>query len=305
MKKRGILILCAALVSCFLWSCAAPQNEEKTGPVLWFSGDTTQWTDTTVAVDTVPYSGDMTVPALMEGLLSGPSAESGLLSPIPLGTRLLDWRLDRSGLLQVELSEEYGTLAGVDLTLADYCITLTLDQLAGVEQVIITVNGDLPDNRYRQSLTADQVILSGAEEQPVEVPAALYFPRSGGRGLGLEERTFQVTEGDVLVEIVTQALLEGPTSAGLTSLIPEETSLLSAHLEDGVCYVDFSAELVEQMPEGEDAQTLVLYSLADTLGNLESVESVVLRVEGETMTRYGMVEFGGVLEPDFGMAGNH
>lgn len=305
MKKRGTLLLLGMLALCLLWSCAAPQGEEEEGPVLWFSGDTSQWTDTTVAVDTVPYAGDMTIPALMDGLLSGPSAESGLISTIPPGTRLLDWRLDHSGLLRLELSEEYGELTGVDLTLADYCITLTLEQIPEVEQVIITAGGDLSDRRHSQSLTADQVILTGAEEQPVEVPVALYFPRSGGRGLGLEERTFLVTEGDVLVEIVTRALLEGPTSAGLTSLIPEETTLISARLEDGVCYVDVSSELVELMPEGEDAQTLVLYSLADTLGNLDSVESVVLRVEGETLTRYGAVEFGGVLEPDFGMVGSH
>ena len=36
--------------------------------------------------------GPVTVPALLEALLAGPPADSGLTSPIPEGTRLLGWR---------------------------------------------------------------------------------------------------------------------------------------------------------------------------------------------------------------------
>ena len=305
MKKRYLPLLCSVFFLALLSSCAVSSGEEESGAVLWFAGDTSQWTDSTTAVAAVPYTGEMTVPALMEGLLSGPPAESRLVSSIPAGTSLLDWRMDVSGLLRVDLSGEYAALSGLDLTVADYCITMTLEQLPKVRAVMITANGKPLDGRTRQLFSGEQVILTGAEEQPVEMVAALYFPRSGGRGLGIEHRTFLVTEDDVLVEIVTRALLEGPTTDGLTSLIPQDTGLISARLEDGVCRVDFTRQLVEQMPEDEDGQILVLYSIADTLGNLDQVDSVVLRVEGEEMTRYGWVDFGGVLEPDFGLAGSH
>ena len=305
MKKWTCLLLCAALTLVLLWSCTAPSGEEGRGAVLWFSGDTSQWTDATTAVATAPYRGELTVPALMEGLLSGPPEGSELLSSIPRGTRMQEWSVDDAGLLRLDLSEEYAALSGLELTLADYCITMTMEQLPEVKAVTITVNGRQPDRRTRQWFTGEQVILTGAEEQPVEMVAALYFPRSGGRGLGIEHHTFLVTEDDVLVEIVTRALLEGPSTAGLTSLIPRDTGLISARLEDGVCRVDFTHQLVEQMPEDEDGQILVLYSIADTLGNLDQVDSVVLLVEGEELTRYGAVDFGGVLEPDFGLAGSH
>ena len=305
MKRWLSMTLCLGAALFLFFACTAPTAGEEDGPVLWFAGDTSRWTDTTTAVASVPYDGAMTVPGLMEGLLSGPPEESGLLSFIPGGTRLLDWSVDEGGLLRVDLSGEYADLSGLDLTLADYCITMTMEQLSAVKQVVITVEGESLAQRYRHRFSADQVILTGAEEQPVEVVAALYFPRSGGRGLGIEHRTFLVTEDDVLVEIVTQALLDGPYSSGLTSLIPEGTGLLSARLEDGVCYVDFTHQLVEQLPGDEDGQILVLYSIADTLGNLDQVESVVLKVEGQELSRYGQVDFGGVLEPDFGMAGSH
>lgn len=217
---------------------------------------------------------------------------------------LLGWKLEDGGLF-LDLSGEYAALEGVELTLADYCITMTMEQLEGVETVYITADGRPLSGRYRQSLNSGQVLLSGAEEQPVEVSAVLYFPRAVGRGLGVENRRFQMTEDDVPVEVVTQALLEGPRSSQLVSLIPQGTQLRSVELEDGVCRVDLSAAMVEEMPRDEDSQTLIIYSLVDTLGNLESVESVVLLVEGQQLERYGSVVLAEGLEPDFGLAGDH
>lgn len=43
--------------------------------------------------------------------------------------------------MSVDLSEAYSGLAGVELSLADGCIVLTLCQLEGVEEVYITVEG--------------------------------------------------------------------------------------------------------------------------------------------------------------------
>ena len=47
-----------------------------------------------------------------------------------------------NGLLTVDFSSTYGTLSGIDLTLADYSVVLTLTQLEEVETVMITVGGE-------------------------------------------------------------------------------------------------------------------------------------------------------------------
>ena len=303
MRRYALALLCALLVMAVCLGCAVGGGENPPGPVLWFAGDTRQWSSTTTAVATEPYEGDMTAEGLMAALLAGPR-EGKLVSPIPEGTRLLRWSM-REGTLFLDLSGEYGTLDGVDLTLADYCIAMTMEQLPGVEYVTVTVEGRPLPQRYSQELSGDGAVLSGAEEQPVEVTAALYFPRSVGRGLGFESRTFQLTEDDVLAEIVTRALLDGPRSNQLTSLLPEGTTLLSVQMEDGVCTVNFSPAFVNAMPQNEDSQTLIIYSLVDTLGNLDSVQSVVIQVSGTELERYGAVACGGGLEPDFGLVGGH
>lgn len=301
MRGKILPLLPALLLLLTLGGCAAGEKSAD-GPVLWFAGVVEDWDGDTGALEAVAWTGgELTVDGLMSALLAGPARDSGLTSPFPEGTALLGWQLE-DGLLRLNLSGEYGALEGVELTLADYCITLTLCQLDGVERVSITVEGRALEGRYRQELSAGDAIFSGVEEEPVEVSAALYFPRAGGRGLGVERRVFQLTEDDVLAEIVTQALIDGPESGDLSAFLPEGTQLLDLRLEDGVCTVNFSQELLDGMPGDEDRQTLVIYAIVNSLGNLSSVESVRLQVEGETLTAYGAVSLPEVLEPDFGLA---
>lgn len=302
MKKTLLAAVPALLAALLLWSCT-PQTGEEPSVLLWFAGNTAEWSSDTRAVDSIPYGGqELTVDGLMTALLAGPPQDSHLHSPFPAGTCVQDWQLDQSGLLRLDLSGEYAVLAGLELTVADYCIALTLSQLPGVECVSITADGRQISRRYRQELSGGQVILSGAEEEPVELSADLYFPRTAGRGLGLETRIFHLTEGEMVAEAVTLALLGGPRVEELSPVIPVGTQLLSVKLEDGVCTLDFSGEFLSGMPESEEGQLLVIYAIADTLGNLDTVDSVVLQAEGETLTEYGSVVLPEPLEPDFGLA---
>lgn len=67
---------------------------------------------------------------LMECLLSGPVSDD-LASPFPEGVYLLSQPTVEEGVCRVNLSEKYGGLSGVELTLAGYCIVLTLCQVPG------------------------------------------------------------------------------------------------------------------------------------------------------------------------------
>ena len=293
--------LLALLLLILLSACAGQEAQRQQGPWLWFVEDSGIWTADTTALRAVPYTGAETAEAYLTALLAGPEAGSGLASPIPSGTRLLGCVQDGRRTLRVDLSEGYGALAGIDLTLSDYCITLTLTQLDGVERVIITAGGQPLTHRYWQHHSADQVIFSGAEEEPVEYTAPLCFPRSDGRGLGLEVRALRLTEDDVLADRVLQALLNGPEDQSYVGLIPPETEVLELRIDGGVCYVDLSVAFVEGCPADGGQQELILYSLVNTLGNLETVSSVQLLVEGERLTRYGQTVLPALLEPDFGL----
>ena len=97
---------------------------------------------------------------LLSALLAGPTRE-GLRSPFPRGVTLRQWSWDeeRPGVLLVGLSEQYGALADVSLTLADYCIVLTLAQVEGVEGVEISTQGYQASYRSHQLLDPQEALL--------------------------------------------------------------------------------------------------------------------------------------------------
>lgn len=101
---------------------------------------------------------DATVDTLITALLSGPE-DPDLTTPFPKGVALRSWYAEE-GILHINLSEPYGGLSGISLTLADYSIALTLCQLDEVSGVSITVENDPIPFRYRQVLTPDDILLT-------------------------------------------------------------------------------------------------------------------------------------------------
>ena len=96
------------------------------------------------------------VEQLLDLVLAQPQEET-LASAIPQGVSLRKWTLN-NGLLTVDFSSGYGGLSGVDLTLADYSVVLTLSQVEGVETVMITAGGEMLSYRDHQRLTAQDAL---------------------------------------------------------------------------------------------------------------------------------------------------
>jgi germination protein M len=216
---------------------------------------------------------------------------------------LIDWSL-QDGVLNVEFSEGYGGLSGIDLTIADYCVTLTLCQLDEVRSVAISVDGDIVPSRYYETLHSSDVLLSATEDDPVSTAVTLYFPLTNGMGLRAEQRDVLTSGGATRSEAVVTAFMEGPKGDGLRSLMPKDTVLLSTSVESGVCYVDFSAAF-GKAPIAETAEgALLLYSMVDTLCNLSGVNEVQLLIEGEAPVFFGGVPTLTPLQPDFSLVKN-
>ena len=157
MKKLTLSLLAAALV--VLAACAPAPGESGEGLFLYFASTE----DAGAALVPVEYTGaeEPGVRQLMSALLAGPE-EPGLTSAVPSWVTLRGYRLE-DGVLYLDLSENYGGLSGVDLTLADYAITLTLSQLPGVEGGRITADGEPLSYRSHQILTTEEALLWAEE----------------------------------------------------------------------------------------------------------------------------------------------
>ena len=134
--KRAVSIILAAFLICLFFTALLSEEDASSnegGYALFFVADdlsTVQGGDAIVS-EHVQIGGAETMPAdelcaaLVEKLLEGPSSE-GMRSAVPNGTTLLSVTLDER-CATVDLSAAYNRLSGVELSLADYCITLTLE----------------------------------------------------------------------------------------------------------------------------------------------------------------------------------
>lgn len=217
------------------------------------------------------------IPLLLAALESGPQSPDWT-SPLPAGTRFRSWSLDGEGVLHLDLSEHYGGLSGMELSLADACIVLTCCQLPQVEAVTLTVEGR-PRPFREPVLSPEDLLLDNGEQPPGRVEALLWFP--GGEGLSPEERDLQLAIGDDPATAVLQALLAGPEGADLRRVAPEGTRLLALKRTGEGWQVDLSAPFGELIGRG---RTDGEQAIARTLWELESDLPVTILVEGEVLS---------------------
>lgn len=148
---RRICLLLALLLTLGLTGCL--QQEQGTAYAVYYlnreegAENALASEKRTLPQDTQPVEG------LLQLLLTEPQSEV-LEKAIPDGVRVRKWSI-HNGLLTVDFSSAYASLSGIDLTLADYSVVLTLTQLEEVDTVMITVDGEMLAYRDHQRLTAE------------------------------------------------------------------------------------------------------------------------------------------------------
>lgn len=224
--------------------------------------------------------------ALMAELLKGP-VDQTLKSPFPKGTGLNS--VEQKGTeIHVDFSAVYGTLSGMDLTLADYAVTMTLAQLPDVARVRITVAGNNLDYRSRQVFLIRDILFAPKEDVVGTVAVQLYFPNEDG-ALTPEDQTLSLYEGDTQVSAVVRALENGPETKELLPVLPDGFKVRKTWLEEGTCYVSLSSALLDGQPDPASL-TQAVASLEQSLLSLETVEDVCFLVDGELSETYGPVK---------------
>ena len=292
--RRIISIVLALCLTLALTGCGVARlRQEESGLKLYYcpadlshlsGGDALCYA--TVPWDTLP-DGDRQerVEAALALLMAD---REGFESPIPAGTRLLGCTV-LGGTVWVDFSETYGQLSGMDLTTADYCVTLTLTQLEGVHVVRITVAGRELAYRDTNLLLAGDVLLTSTDDVVRSLAVQLYFPDGDG-ALTAEDRLLNLYEGESRAGVVIDAVLAGPESDALLPLVPEGFSVVSARLDDEMCYLNLSAESAALLPEDDAAQEIILMGLVRSLRSVEGVMAVQCLVDGEYSRTFGKVD---------------
>ena len=284
MKRILLPLLALALLA----ACAAPA-EAPSGDAyeLYYAArlDTPDGGDA-IRADTfyIPGSASMDTTALATMLVTelfSPSLYADLRSPFPSGTELQKLVI-AGGRATVDLSEQYARLSGVDLSIADCCVTLTLTQITGIYAVRITANGRELPYRQTQLLTAADALLSDGEDALRPINVSLWFLDAETGELREQQQTLMLYEGQTRVSAVLDALVRGPEGDDtLQPLLGADVEIVSSRTDEGVCYVNLNAAAA--LPEDPALRELSLESLARSLMSLSGVEGVVLLRDGEAV----------------------
>ena len=228
-------------------------------------------------------------------LLMGECEEDGFTVPVPRGTLLRHCRVE-NGVAHVDFSEAYGTLSGMKLTVADYCVALSLTQITGVEQVAITVDGQELAYRDSQRFRARDVLFTDTDEPVRTLTTWLYFPNGQGH-LIAERRELTLHEGQVRCGVVMDALMEGPAGETLLPLLPEGFAVLTVRLDEGTCYLNLPSSDTELLPDGEAAQQLLMQGIVNSLCAVSGVRQVQILQDGTILARFGLIDVSQPLQP--------
>lgn len=138
------------------------------------------------------------------------------------------------------------------------------------------------------------------EEQTVDLEEeqiVLFFADDNAQYLIPEYRKVKKVK-----EIQKQAVIElikGPTNNNLYPTIPPTTKVNNVYISDGIAYVDFSSELINNHSGGSTGELLTVYSIVFTLSAFPDINKVQILVDGNSReTLVGHVDISAPLERD-------
>ena len=121
-----------------------------------------------------------------------------------------------------------------------------------------------------------------SEDQLRQTIVSLYFPEKETKELTPEARLVDIKEIiNKKKKKIVNLLIEGPKNDKNEKIIPENTKLLKAYMEQDCLILDFSSEILNYNKEDEKAKDNIKNSLLKSLTQLTEVNSIKILVNEE------------------------
>lgn len=120
------------------------------------------------------------------------------------------------------------------------------------------------------------------EEQEKTTIVTLYYQNTETKELMPEGKIVAIKD---LVQNPYQTLVEllkeKPKNQKLQSLIPKDTRVIKAQLQGDILMLDLSKEFVDNHPGGEQLERQTIYSIVNTLTELNEINGVKICINGK------------------------
>ena len=283
-------IICLLCIMCILSGCMVntPSQETPNESVsVYYITDwaTNYEADQVISACVFTPDSDDKIAFCIEQLLLPPLPDNGLLSPFPSGTGQVSPYTLADGLLTLYLSDEYTSLQGIDLTMAEACLALTLCPLPNVTSVRVSVNGEPYHAQGKTRCTATDFSLDALVLKPVDKSLTLYFVDADTGVLVSEVRLVTIRENEPTERYVLEELLNGPKSTDLSTALPGDAFLLGVSTENNICYVNFSPSFYDESPPFTHVHAI--QAITRSLTSLPGIDAVQFLRDGQVAESYG------------------
>ena len=223
-------------------------------------------------------------------LQEGPNAD-GATASMPQNLEIRSVTLEQAT-VTVDFSEEYLQMNDLEETICRSSVVWTLTSLDFVKNVRILVEGEPLKNQNGEAyaiFNRDNVWIDteiSAETTGYAI-LTLYFANAEGTDLVAEERVVEVNANQTREKTVLEQLIAGPEEKGSVATIPVGTKIKDVTTtDDGTCYVNLSQEFVLKHTGGEREELLTIYSIVNSLCELDQIDRVQFLVEGKKLDTY-------------------
>ncbi|OPJ55580.1 GerMN domain-containing protein [Alkalithermobacter paradoxus] len=282
MKKTYICVLVFAIIA-ILAGCSVRSTETiKKEEIKLYYGNLDnskiEWIIRPIQYsnETEKYSN-----ALKE-LINGPYS-SDMIRNINENTKILSIQ-NRDSIIYLDLSKEF-LLPSSDISQMNAIITITntLTQFNEIEGVRITVAGKSivsPSGEPYKVLSEFNL----AKNRKINI--RLYLPDDNAEYLLPKVKEIEIGEGESIGQRILEELIQESNEGGY-GIIPKGAKLISYSEDKGIATVNFSKEFIENHQGGSTGETMTIYSIVNSLTELENITGVLFLIEGEKRENLG------------------
>ncbi len=195
----------------------------------------------------------------------------------------------------VNMNQSFNSGNDIERLWSRYTLIGSFCSLPGVDKVKILVEGkELTSISTGEPLGAmgkDDIILGAPQNNNDKQVVTLYFSDNQAMYLLPESRQVSVKEGESLEYAIVNEIIKGPVNSSHLKTVPSETKLLSAETKEKVCFVNLSGDFISKSPGGSASELLAVYSIVNSLCELEQVDKVQFLIEGKKIEVFGHMIF--------------
>ncbi len=294
-KKRYLIALVSAviIIAATLFIIFVEKQDGETESVnidLYFFNDT--YTSIIAENRSIKYDDIRDLPGIvLDELKKGPSDSKNkpILSP---EVKLLSIR-EKKDDYTLDFSKEYMSGDSSAMFLTTYAIVKSLCQIDDVDSVLVTVEGEeivASDGTIIGYLSDDDIDLVTDTKTKDSKILKLYFADANEDKLVSEKRTIKITDTMPVEQYVVNELIKGAESKSLRNIIASDTELISAQTTDDTCFVNFKSGFVEKNTGNGKNEELIIYSIVNSLCEIDNVDFVQFLVDGKKIDRFGSVD---------------